>query len=289
MDFNDFLNQAWNDHATDSVQVAANLSEGLKLINQENQIAQMAQLVTHVLGEHLGRWNDGVQALQQLKQMPAFKIGTDGDKAITRSIASLELASGKRSNVEDVPTSEQIRVLTIAASALSEQRHIEKAQTLFHKAVEIAQLGLPKEDPANRALAVTGNNLACALEERSSRSSAETELMILAAQTARKYWEIAGTWLEVERAEYRLAMSYLKSGDLVRSLKHAQIGLEIMQENNAPALEFFFGYEALALAEKAKGNAVGFTMAYEQAKANFEKLSEDDKSWCILALTNLEI
>jgi hypothetical protein len=52
--------------------------------------------------------------------------------------------------------------------------------------------------------------------------------MIFAAKTTRKYWEIAGTWLEIERAEYRLAMTYLAAGDLnvALSIRLKLIGLE---------------------------------------------------------------
>jgi hypothetical protein len=281
VNFNEFLNQAWNDHATQSPHVAARIADGLKLINQGDQIPQMAQLVTHVFGEHLGQWDDGIKTLQLLKQAAVFEIGSEGDMTIARSIASLELAGGKRSSVADLSVSDQIRVLAVAASALSEQKKSDQAQALFRNALETAQhSSLPKEDPANRALAVTGNNLACALEEKSSRNSAETEFMILAAKTARKYWEIAGTWLQIERAEYRLSQTFLKAGDLARSLEHARVCLEIIQKNNAPALEFLFGYEALALVEKALGNLFGFSEAVAQAKSYFEKLSDSDKSWC---------
>lgn len=287
MNFNEFLDLAWNDHATQSAQVAARITEGIELISQGDQIPQMVHLVTHVVGEHLGQWDEGIKTLQMLKLLPSFESGSESDKAIIRSIASLELASGKRSSVADLPKSDQIRVLAVAASALCEQKSVTNAHTYFQQAIEIAQSALPKEDPANRALAVAGNNLACALEEKASRNSAETDLMILAAQAGRNFWEVAGTWLQVERAEYRLSQTYLKAGDLVRSLEHAQTCLEIAQENNAPSLEFFFGYEALALAERARGNAIGYSKAAQQVKSYFDKLSDDDKSWCEASLKKL--
>ena len=62
----------------------------------------------------------------------------------------------------------------------------------------------------HRALAITGNGLACTLEEKPDRTADERALMILAAQTARHHWAIAGTWLETERAEYRLANTWLQ-------------------------------------------------------------------------------
>ena len=73
--------------------------------------------------------------------------------------------------------------------------------------------------------------------------------MLLAAHTGRKYWQIAGTWLEIERAEYRLAQSYFKARDLINSIKHANLCLTICETNNAGALEFFFAYESIALVE----------------------------------------
>jgi len=176
----------------------------------------------------------------------------------------------------------------VAASALSEQKNPEKAQALFRQALDTAQVGISKDDPSNRALAVAGNNLACSLEEKAERTPKDTELMILAAQTGRKYWEIAGTWKQVTWGEYRLAMTYLKAGDLVQSLEHAQTCLELALEHEAPALEMFFGYEVLALVESAMENSIGFAKALEQVKAYFEKLSAEDKAWCEPSLQKLQ-
>ncbi|MBN8540469.1 MAG: hypothetical protein J0L82_08785 [Deltaproteobacteria bacterium] len=289
--FDEFLNLAWNDHAKQTNEVADRLLESLPLVNDAEQIPRLAQLITHVYGEHLGEWEKGIDLLLKLKTIPilsdASRSDSPGMSAITRSVAVLELASGKITQVNELPLSEQIRVLATAASALSEQKDPERARRYFRDAIGKAQLGLQKDDPANRALAVTGNNLACALEEKISRTEIETEFMVLSAQTARKYWEIAGTWLEVERAEYRLSQTYLKANDYAKSLMHAQECLEVAISNHAPPLEMFFGYEALALVEKAKGNTLGFQKALDHIKANFEKLSAEDKAWCEPSLKKL--
>ncbi len=154
--------------------------------------------------------------------------------------------------------------------------------------VEKAQLGIIKSDPANQIQAITGNNLAAGLEEQANRSLDETELMIFAAKTARKYWEISGTWLEIERAEYRLAMTYLAAVDLSVSFNHAQACLEISREHAAEPLELFFGYEALASVEKARKNELGFSKAIEHMKVAFDGLSVDDRSWCARYLSKLQ-
>ncbi len=288
MTFDDFLNQAWNDHATKAEEVAQRLVDGIKLIEKEEQIPQMTHLATHIFGEHLGQWEMGLSFLEALKANPCFVNGGESDHTLVRSVAALALASGKTDSVGSLSASDHIRALAIAASALAGQMNPENAQAFFRRALDLAQTGIDRNDPANRALAVTGNNLACSLEEKTKRTEIDTKLMILAAQAGRKYWEIAGTWLEVERAEYRLAMTYLKARDLVRALEHAQSCLEIVQENNAPSLEFFFGFEVLALAEKARGNSIGYAKAVEHVKTNFAKLNADDQIWCEPSLRKLE-
>lgn len=286
MSFNDFLNNAWNDHAANAKEVAGRFTEGMTLLEKNEQIPALANIITHVMGEHLGEWDNGVALLKKLRGCPVFTAESESENAIVLSVASLEVAGGKRGSVDDFSLSNQIRILAIAASALSE-KDAGRAQILFRSALEKASSGLAKEDAANRALAITGNNLACALEEKKLRSFPETELMILAAQTGRKFWEVAGTWLETERAEYRLSHTYLKAGQIDKSIKHALLCLDICTSNNADSLEFFFGFEALALAFKEQTNFPGFNEAVANAKKHYEKMSADNKPWCEGSLKKL--
>lgn len=216
MSFNDFLNSAWNDHATRAAQVATRFNEGIRLLEKNDQISSLANLITHVMGEHLGQWEKGVQLLQQLEKLSFYDPLTESKNTIKRSVSILELASGKLEVPIDLSVSDQIRVLVVAASALNEQKNSDKALKLFQRALDQAQSGMSKEDPANRVLAISGNNIACSLEERESLTNDETNLMILAAHTGRNYWEIAGSWLEIERAEYRLSKSFLKTKNYSR-------------------------------------------------------------------------
>jgi tetratricopeptide (TPR) repeat protein len=288
MTLDNFINQAWSDHATDSQAVAERLQQGLSLITENSQIPGVVQLATHVFGEHLGLWNDGIRFLEGLKKLSVFQPNTDSQAAVERSVATLKLAGKISSDLSSFGTTEQIRIYSSAAAALCGQNQVSQASEYFKRALELAQTGLAKNDPANRALAVTGNNLAATLEEKSSRSAEENQLMILAALTGRKFWEIAGTWLNVERAEYRLCMSYLKAGQLPQALEHAQLCLEVIEQNKAEPMEYFFGYEALALVEKARSNGIGFEKAVEHAKKYFELIeNEGNKKWCKNSLEKL--
>lgn len=287
MEFNQYLEQAWTDHATDALKVAQTFSKGISLIRKESEVADLAQLMTHVLGQHLAQFDS---AIDWLKKLSRHNLATspESQKFLQRLIVGMSLAAGKNSNLEEFSTSDRIRVLTTATNALSEQKDLEKIKFFFKSALDLAQTKLPEEDPAFRALAITGNNLAGVYSDRTLPAPEEMELMILGAEVARKYWEIAGNWLNVERAEYRLSQVYLKCGDLKRALEHAQTCIEISGANSAPPLELFFGYEALALVEKARSNQKGFEIAFKHAETYFHQLADADKTWCEKSLKALK-
>jgi tetratricopeptide (TPR) repeat protein len=287
MTFEDFIKQAWNDHATQTLDVAQRLRDGIHKIENAGHIAQWAQLTTHVFGEHMGAWQEGVQLLQSQSQ--SKHIDEVSNFALLRSIASLEYSSGVRTSLDDFPKSDRIRILSISASALSEQSQIEKARHAFEAALTEADTGLTSEDPANRALAITGNNLAITFENKKSRSEAETEMMVFSATVGRKYWAIAGTWMEVERAEYRLAMSYLQAERLGEALSHAQACLDIVQKNGNDNIEAFFAYEAIAKVEAARENRAAVANAFRQANLAFDRMEPGDRAWCLPTLEALKL
>ncbi len=286
MNFETYLNQSWNDHPTQSEKIASEFSNGASLVKTNEELSQLVGLVTHVMGEHLAQWNDGVSFLSGLKNHAAFVKGSETEKAIMRSIAALQVGDGQSPDLKLFSHSDQIRILAVASSALSE-KDSKKSQSLLRQALNLAETGLDRKDPANRALAVTGNNVACSLEEKKSRTKDETEMMILASQTARKYWEIFGDAADVAQAEYRMSMSYLQAEDLEKAFRHAQLCVELSRENNSGNKDMFYAYEALAHVEKKKDNSLGFQKAVDQAKGYFEKLSDNDKFWCEPSLKKL--
>jgi tetratricopeptide (TPR) repeat protein len=251
------IEQGWADHDKDSAGVLARLAEAIPEVKAAD-IPAFAGLLVHVSGEHLGRWDDGLALLGRL-EAPA---GTPEAQVLLRSRATLLLAKGDRRAGEELierahsgalpMASTRIRVLAVAAAALAGQRQIDEGIRLFQEALALATYGPGKEDPAARALAVTGNNLAASLEEKKDRDARGDALLELASRTARRFWEIAGTWLEVERAEYRLAMSFIALGRSREALAHATECLALCEKNGADAGERFFAHEALARAHRAR-------------------------------------
>ena len=280
MDFTAFFDKAWADHGTAAREVATRLNQGVPLVTNGTQIVQLADLAHHVHGSHLGEWRAGIEFIERLATLPAFEPEGVSGQALRRYLASLVLAEGGEVDLGALSASDRIRVGAMAAANLAEH-HATRAARLLQDALDQAQrCGLDAADPMHRALAIAGNGLACTLEEKADRSASERELMILAAQTARHYWAIAGTWLETERAEYRLAMTWLQAGDLARARLHAQSCLEIVAANNGAALERFFGWEALGRVERAAGNDAGHAQALARAREAFAELDESDTGWC---------
>jgi len=279
MQFDAWLNGAWDEHAARPAAVAARIAgEGLPLARSDANVAALMRLAHHVFGEHLGRWSEGRQLL--------FHLGTSDPAGPASGIAqrvfdaSLALAGGLGDVRGTLSASERIRVSAHAAGALAERDPPRSGSLLREAALEFDTENLPNADPASRAIAINGNDIAMTLSEKLMRSDAERDLMLLGARIARDFWARAGTWLEVERAEYRLAISWLKAPDLAAARRHARKCLDLVREHEAPALEWFFGYEAMALIERALGNAPAAARAVQDMKAAYERLDEADREWC---------
>ena len=89
MNFTEFTTQAWDEHANHPAAVAQRLAtEGLGLVSQPTHVAALAHLVHHVFGEHLGRWDDGLAALQALAAHPAAAADAPAAQAVQRCQAS---------------------------------------------------------------------------------------------------------------------------------------------------------------------------------------------------------
>lgn len=287
MKFDEFLNQGWQDHQDRPQEVAERLLQGIGLLESENQIPPLASLAAHVWGEHLGSWTEGIRFLSRLRESSLFQADGESGGTVRRLTVALELASGQSENSADLGPSDRIRALAVAASALAGQRNVTRARRFFAEARELADAGLEPSDPAHRALAVTANNLACALEDQASRSEHETQFMLEAARAARRHWEIAGTWLETERAEYRLSQSLRKAGKIPEARAHAILCLEIIERNGSPGLEMFYGLEALILAETEGGRREDAESALARAESEFQKLPASDREWCAPVLESL--
>jgi O-acetyl-ADP-ribose deacetylase (regulator of RNase III) len=211
--FDSFLDAAWNDHADRPAEVAERLAGSTAVVAAPENVVPYARIVTHVYGEHLGEWRSGIALLEKLRELPLARGREDIATALRRNVAALRYGNGDTNALDHLGVEDRIAALATASSALVSRDDCRRGLAAYAAALGAAEAGLPEGSPAIRALAVGGNNLAAALEERPDRTIEETRGMVNAAESGLKYWKMAGTWLEEERAEYRLAKSLQQAGD----------------------------------------------------------------------------
>ena len=282
-DLTAFLDQAWADHGDAAAAVAARLPQALALAQDDDGVMRLAALAHHVLGEHLGQWPQGLHFLQQLADRRLHQ--TAGAAAIARCQASLRLCASLGDDRPAMTASDRSRVGAMAAANLGATEPERALGWLLEAEADVAPL--PDADPGVRALAANSNNLAATLQELKSRPPAQRALMLQAAQLARRQWQRAGGWLEVERAEYRLALCWLAAGDATQALQHARQCEAVVRAQGEPPLELFFAAEAVALAARALGDGMALSEAIGTARASFDALSTDDQGWCRETLDKL--
>jgi hypothetical protein len=278
-----FVDQAWKDHAEDPLAVAARLPEGLALVETDDHMTRLAMLAHHVLGEHLRRWREAIEFLNALGSRGAQ--GEVGAAALARCQASLRLCSDATYEFTALGESDQCRAYVMAACNLA-AIDPARASTLLEQAMARAST-LADADPGVRTVAASSNNIAGSLRELDRLSTLQRELMIRAAQVARTYWERAGSWREVERAEYQLSLCWLAAGDAKRAMDHAKTCDAIVQQNGEEPLELFFAAETLALAARTLGDAQAHDKAIAKAKVAFAALQPEDQGWCRATLEKL--
>jgi hypothetical protein len=284
--FDTFLAAAWHDHGDHPREVADRIAASLHVVNSPEQVPRIAGLLTHVYGEHLGQWHRGVELLESLRSCAASHQGAIG--SLDRGIATLRYAGGDRDALQPLPRESRVSVLAAAAAMFAGRRDFAGALSAFAEALRLAEPDFPPGSPAIRSLAVGGNNLAAALESKSTRDGVETQGMVTAAEAGLKYWKRAGTWLEEERAEYRLTRSLLQAGQTDAAIRSAQRCIEICESNAAPAFEQFFGHAVLALAQRAAGNAASFAASRQRALQLFAQVPDGEMQWCEAELKELE-
>jgi hypothetical protein len=272
------IDAGWAEHGERPDAVAERLASSLGVIDAPGQIEPFARLAAHVFGEHLGAWERGVALLRALRSLPS--CDASGGAAIDRHVAALQCASGDDSGLAALSREDAACALAAAAAACAGRSELARAVRSYTRALELAQPGLPDGSPTLRALAVAGNNLAAALEEKPARTPDENAGMVASARGGLAYWKRAGGWLEEERAEFRLARSLTLAGEPHAGAQHAQRCLAICERNAAPAFERFFACYALAAAQRAAGDLAGFAQARERALALVARVPAQDQHWC---------
>jgi hypothetical protein len=285
--FEAFMARAWADHAEAPETVAQRLQTSTPAPTTSAHVGALARLVVHLLGEHLGRFEDGRWRLAALEGHPlARDPAARSELRVGR--AALNLAEGSPAPVTDFAPAEAVRAQSSAAAICVGRGQSERALALIAAARQCLA-DLPAATAADhRPLAVACNNMAWELHDRgAARSAAETAAMLDIAAASRAHWLRAGTWLEVERADYGLALANLSAGRLDDALRHAAQCIAACIDHDAPPFEHFFGHEALARVQHARGDTAARDHHVAVARTVFDRLGADDQDACRGALDAL--
>ena len=285
--FDDFLAQAWAEHADRSEAVALRLRTDTPAPESAQQLAALARFVVHLCGEHLGAFDDGRWRLAALAGHPLADDTVQSALRVGRT--SLTLAETGAVDWRGLDSEEQVRTEAAAAAISLGRQHTERALALL-QAARRRVAALPDAGAAvHRPLGIACHNMAWTLHDRGpARSAEETAAMLEFAAGSRLHWSKAGTWLEIERGDYDLARCHLSADQLDEALKNAAQCLAACTENDAPPYEHFFAHEALARVQHARGDATERARNVAAAEAAFDKSTSDDQAACRTTLDELK-
>jgi hypothetical protein len=283
MDFDAFVSQAWADHGHDAAGVAARLRTDTPPPATPAQLEALIRLTVHVLGEHLGAFDDARWRLAALATHQHAAAGVHS--ALRASLAAIDLADTGRASLAGFTASEVVRAQSGAAAICVGQGR-SAAALEFIAAARQRLAAMPDATPADhRPLAANCHNMAWVLHDLGpARSAADTVAMLDLAAASRAHWEKAGTWLEVERGEYVLARMHLAAGQPDSALRHAAQCLAACIAHDAPPYEVFFGHEVLALVQHARSDRAALAHHAGAAQDAFDRLDDDDAVACRSAL-----
>jgi hypothetical protein len=239
---------ALHPHAPDLA--AERLEAGYALVPGAPEHAEMfVRTVEHVLLGHAADGDRYAAALDRLQPLVAAHPAAQTAVARGRLAIAL-LADADAAGTTSLAPAESVRAHYNAALAHTRRSAWREAQALVRRAGDLAEAS---GDPAaQRALAALANNVAGDVrfyfqpEHRADADRVHT--MLDAARRARAAWERAGGWMEVERADYQLALCHAAAGQGAEAVTHAKACLQRCEANGADAYELFFAHEALVRA-----------------------------------------
>lgn len=263
-------------HAQDASAAAAMLAEGLPtLVDTADSAALESALraiehigIAHLCDAHWVRRMGALVAPQQARA-PALSL------ALARGEAALALLAGTPPDLAALPAAERVRAHGNPALGFAHQGDIIGARRLLDLATACAAEA-PTDPAVHRALAAMANNLASDLRDmlQPPANPAAVDLMLEAATRSRAAWAEVGGWLEVERADWLLAMCHAWAGLGPEALRHAQATLSACQVHGGDDFEFCFAWQAMAFAALAADDEPGARLARAAMAERAERLGD---------------
>lgn len=282
--------RAWLDpllhqHDTQPAAVAAALVQRAPALPADAEGGEALRLAEHVLLAHRA----DVPGLQSF--VAALPAALGDAPATAPSLQRLHwalatLAGQAGPALPDAPRWRALQNVVLAMAATG--RSVDAAALLL--ADEPAALAQGSSD-AGKAFAMAANNVASHLHTGPRGEPARDALMLLAAALARRAWASAGGWLQVERADYRLALCHAVLGQGAEAVVYARQCLAacVAAGDAADAMEHYFAHEALVRAHHAAGDAQAAAASTQRMHTLLADIAEADglRAWCAQVLADL--
>lgn len=256
-----WLDDAHETHAQAPQRVAQALLARAPTLPDDAEGAEALRLAEHVMLGHLG---DAAMLSRLLDRLPAHPALAEARTRATWALQRLQAAAPPG----EVPEAEAWRAMQNVALAWVQQGRAGDAADWLR--AHEPQAAAHADEAVRRAAAATANNIAShlrdALHEGLSGGAAQADaaqadaagpaLMLEAAAMAHRLWAVAGSWVQVERADYQRALCHAVLGQGPPALQHAGACMALCEREGADAAERFFAHEALARAHRAQMQAL---------------------------------
>ena len=280
-----WLDQAQSQHADQALATTAGLRTRAARLPTDANGAEAIRLAEHVWLAHAA---DAAGLLAFLDALPAaLAQAASTAPSLERARLALALLAGQP--VPALADTLRWRALQNVVLAMAAQGRSAQALGLLQtdEAAALAQ----GNSEAGKAFAATANNVAGHLQDSPRGDAARDTLMLQAAALARRAWASAGGWMQVERADYRLALCHAAAGQGAEAVEHARRCLAgcVAAADQADAMEHFFAHEALVRAHQAAGDAAAAGAALQRMQALLPDIPEADglHAWCANLLSTL--
>jgi hypothetical protein len=297
-DLRGFLDQAHDTHPHEPRAIADQLLARATALPADETGAEAVRLAEHVMLGHLADADALQRFLQALPRPSAaadpappaawFEARDRGRWALdTLADEAATAAQAGDHGAPDLPDAPRWRALQNVVLALAGTGRVTEASARLSREAEAATAHADPE--ARRAYAICTNNVALELREGPRGDPARDALMLEAAALARRAWTAAGTWLQVERADYQLARCHAVIGRGTEALAFARACLEACTTNGAEADERFFAHEALWHAHRAAGDESSAAAERQRMRALLKEIADAEMhAWCAATLAGIE-
>lgn len=266
-----WLDAAWPRHDKDSRALADELHERAPTLPDDDDGAEAVRLARHTLLAHLA---DPEALMALLARLPT---GEKLSPQRERAQWALDRVAGRPA--AELPAAIANGLIGDVALAWLETGRLADARAAV---LGLEDAAMADADPAAcRALGSTCHNLATALRSGPRGDAARDALMLDIAHLSRRAWARAGTWMNVERADYDIAMCHAALGQGAPAVAHAQACLARCEAEDADAAERFFAHECNVHAQRAACDAAWAAAHRTRMQALLGEITDAGmKAWC---------